>query len=378
MTQATATIPDRITALHQELRQLKDKDDNPIDVFELSDRNFLTRLAWRLQVLVAIPVVVIAAANLLPTLWAVGATFPLAIVFGFFMTQIGLLAHDVGHKSALNNKSVQFWLGLVLGNGILAVCHSWWNTKHNQHHATPNDPDEDPDVRIPVAEFDLEHALTRSRWMQPILRHQHWLFPIFFTLQALNTQIVVTGPYLWKETRRSLRKDAAGRSKTLGRLDLSAQWVALFLHWGIVAASWYMAGPVVGSVFFFTFMMAHGFANSSIFAPNHKPMPRMKRGEEDMFGIQTKTACNVHGGRWVAFWYGTLRYQIEHHLFTKVPSDKIHLIAPTVEKHCKMYDVPYTSMSPWGAWKAIYNLLRDVANELQTRHKAAKRLRKAA
>lgn len=371
---APATGASRFDDLHEEAKNLKDADGNPINVFEVDSRVFLTKLALRLQVLVVIGITVPVSATLLPTLWASVIALVLAFPFGIFMTQVALCAHDIGHKSALKNKTAQFWLGLIIGDGILAVCHSWWTTKHNQHHATPNDPDTDPDVAIPIAVFEVEEAATRSRWAQPILRHQHNLFPIFFTIQALNTQLRVTPSYLRTETVKTIRRE----DKALAPFDLIAQWAAIIVHWSIIAVLWWITGWVVGLSFFLPFMMVHGFCNSTIFAPNHKPMPHMKAtADTDRLFIQAATACNVSGGRFVTFWYGNLRKQIEHHLFPWLPSNKIHLISDLVMEYCRKYDIPYTVMTPWESWMAIRKILKDVALQLRARHEAAKRLKKA-
>src|SRR5207248_1178160 len=56
------------------------------------------------------------------------------------------------------------------------------------------------------------------------------------------------------------------------------------------------------------------------FAPNHKGMPVLAKGEQlDYLRKQVLTSRNVRGGRWVDFLLGGLNYQIEHHLFPSMP-----------------------------------------------------------
>src|SRR5665213_1191722 len=79
-----------------------------------------------------------------------------AVFMGFVSTQLGLLAHDVAHFQAFRGRRTNHVANLVFGNLLLGVSHSWWTTKHNQHHATPNHMDEDPDVNFPMLVFAAE------------------------------------------------------------------------------------------------------------------------------------------------------------------------------------------------------------------------------
>lgn len=83
------------------------------------------------------------------------------------------------------------------------------------------------------------------------------------------------------------------------------------------------------------------------------------RGEwylRQMFG-----AANFKAGPLLAFSSGNLCYQIEHHLFPDLPSNRLAQIALRVRQVCDKYDLPYTSRS----------LLRQYLLVLRTIHKLA-------
>ena len=61
-----------------------------------------------------------------------------AAFMGFAFTQIALLAHDIGHRQGYRGRRTNRIARAFFGNVLLGVSHSWWNDKHNQHHATPN------------------------------------------------------------------------------------------------------------------------------------------------------------------------------------------------------------------------------------------------
>jgi linoleoyl-CoA desaturase len=54
-------------------------------------------------------------------------------------------------------------------------------------------------------------------------------------------------------------------------------------------------------------------------------------------------SCNLDGPPLLHLMTGNLSYQIEHHLFPDVPSNRYAEIAPKVRELCRRYDLPYTS-----------------------------------
>ena len=54
-------------------------------------------------------------------------------------------------------------------------------------------------------------------------------------------------------------------------------------------------------------------------------------------------SANFHAGPVMAFMSGNLCYQIEHHLFPDLPSNRYAEIAVRVQALCDKYDLPYTT-----------------------------------
>ncbi|GFG64425.1 fatty acid desaturase [Mycobacterium kubicae] len=71
--------------------------------------------------------------------------------------------------------------------------------------------------------------------------------------------------------------------------------------------------------------------------------------------------ANFDAGPALAFWSGNLCYQIEHHLFPDLPSNRYAEIAERVRALCNDYDLPYTSGS----------LVRQFWLTMRTLHKLA-------
>ncbi|WP_207838719.1 fatty acid desaturase family protein [Williamsia soli] len=71
-------------------------------------------------------------------------------------------------------------------------------------------------------------------------------------------------------------------------------------------------------------------------------------------------SANFRAGPVMAFMSGNLCYQIEHHLFPDLPSNRYVEIAQRVEELCDKYDLPYTTGSLgrqyWSALRTIHKL----------------------
>ena len=71
-------------------------------------------------------------------------------------------------------------------------------------------------------------------------------------------------------------------------------------------------------------------------------------------------SANFHAGKPLAFMSGNLCYQIEHHLFPDLPSNRLAEISVRVQALCEKYDLPYTTgpfLVQYGkSWRTIAKL----------------------
>ena len=71
-------------------------------------------------------------------------------------------------------------------------------------------------------------------------------------------------------------------------------------------------------------------------------------------------SANIDAGPVTAFMTGNLSYQIEHHLYPNLPSDRLAEISVRVRQLCDKYDLPYTS------GPMLVQYAQDVAHHRQT------------
>ena len=122
------------------------------------------------------------------------------------------------------------------------------------------------------------------------------------------------------------------------------------------------------------------WANAVIFC-GHFPDGAEKFTKTDMVGEsrgqwylrQMLGSANFENGPLLRFMSGNLCYQIEHHLYPDLPSNRLHEISFRVRALCEKYDLPYTTGSflvQYGkTWRTIAKLslpdrfLRDTADD---------------
>jgi fatty acid desaturase len=281
-----------------------------------------------------------------------------ALFLAFVFAQILLIGHSAGHgqifRSPGKNDLISFVIGLVVG-----LSRSWWNEKHNiAHHGSPNVVGVDTDIDISVLALSKEQAIGKRGLYRFVTRYQSFFFfPILF-LQGVSFRSASVLYLL----RPSIRKQPVKKSCILVELVLIlvhlAGYALLLLffldHW------WHL---ILFAVIHQGFM---GLYMGSIFAPNHKGMFMPDKNSRIGFlWRQVPTARNVKNPWLFDFWFGGLNYQIEHHLFTDMPQNKLREAQKIVKIFCKDHDIPYSETGFFQTYKEILEYLRAVSAPLR-------------
>ncbi len=253
-----------------------------------------------------------------------------AIFLAFASTQIAMLGHDVGHRQGFRGKRSNKISRFVFGGVLLGISPSWWNDKHNQHHATPNHLEKDPDIQFPMIVFSPSQIASRSKALRPFIAFQAFVFVMLLPLQAANMR------------RTSIQYIVSGQSRR-PRLEVFGMAIHFALYTLLLLQ---LPSLGAGIAFVFVHQAAFGLYNSSVFASNHKGMALIEEGARlDFLREQVITARNVNGNPFVDFWMGGLNYQIEHHLFPTMPRCNLRKAQPIIEKFCRDRGVDYHSTS---------------------------------
>jgi fatty acid desaturase len=111
-----------------------------------------------------------------------------------------------------------------------------------------------------------------------------------------------------------------------------------------------------------------GFYLASVFAPNHKGMPQTdEESDLDFLRAQVTTSRNIRGGWWRDLLFGSLNYQIEHHLFPGMPRNQMRRAGPIVRAFCAEADISYHETSLLGSYAELLRFLHAVGAPLRSR-----------
>ncbi|WP_316742579.1 acyl-CoA desaturase [Streptomyces sp. MK7] len=279
--------------------------------------------------------------------WALLLAPPLAVLFA----RTAFIGHDAGHAQITGDKSVGRLIGLVHGNLLLGLSYSWWNTKHNRHHANPNHIDKDPDVAADVLVFTGEQAGDRKGWRGWLTRNQAWLFFPLTLLEGVALKV-----HSFQDLRRQPPRERALEGALL--VAHVAAYTTLLLT---------VLSPGKALAFAALHQALFGLHLGLSFAPNHKGM-EMPDPDGERWGHlrrQVLTSRNIRGGALTDWFLGGLNYQIEHHLFPSMPRPHLRLAQPLVRAHCRELGIAYAETGLVDSYRQALRHLHEVGEPLR-------------
>ena len=280
----------------------------------------------------------------------VWATVVLAAVLGFVSGQLGFQLHDSGHRQMFSSKRLNTVIGVVTGNGLLGMSYGWWVDKHNRHHGNPNHQDLDPDIDVGVIAYSEEQALAKTGPARWIVSHQAGLFfPLLFGLA-------------WTMHVASVRFLLSARDR-LRWIEIGTLGVHALAYAGLLVV---LVGPWRALLVIVVQKCVGGFYMAAVFAPNHKGMPQIESGQElDFLRSQVLTSRNVKSSPLTDLLYGSLNYQIEHHLFPTMPRCNIRRAHRIVRAYCEELGVSYHETTIYRSYREILSFLHEVGAPLR-------------
>jgi fatty acid desaturase len=273
-----------------------------------------------------------------------------AAVLGITSGQLGFQLHDSGHRQMFASQWKNALVGLVTADLMLGMSYGWWVQKHNRHHGNPNDVDLDPDIKVGAIAYTAEQAQARGGAGRLAAMYQAYLFFPLTTMLAWSMH--VTGlTYLIKESSRYRRLE----------FGLLAVHAVVYL-----AAMVFFLGPWSALLVVLIHKGVGGAYMASVFAPNHKGMPQTDAESRlDFVRTQVLTARNVRGHPLTDLWYGSLNYQIEHHLFPGMPRLNMRRAQPIVRQFCQERGIEYYETSFFASYRELLSFLHEIGEPLR-------------
>jgi fatty acid desaturase len=273
-----------------------------------------------------------------------------AVVLGIISGQLGFQLHDSGHRQMFASPWKNALVGLFTADLLLGMSYGWWVQKHNRHHGNPNDVDLDPDIKVGAIAYTEEQAQARRGAGRLAAMYQAYLFFPLTTMLAWSMH--VTGlNFLIKEPSRYRRLE----------FGLLAVHAVVYL-----AAMVYFLGPWSALLVVLIHKGVGGAYMASVFAPNHKGMPQTDSDSRlDFVRTQVLTARNVRGHPLTDLWYGSLNYQIEHHLFPGMPRLNMRRAQPIIKQFCQERGIEYYETSFFASYRELLEFLNEIGAPLR-------------
>lgn len=289
---------------------------------------------------------------------------------GLAQHQWAFIGHDGSHGAITQSWGPDFALSILCGTLGFGVSSSWWKYTHNQHHVVTNEYDRDTDVtHLPFFAVS-KHMLLSERKGTKMGDFQHHFARLMVRIQAFTffpvmlliarvsllvnmlimmfvTQKVPTMP--WQNFHQPSLWKWADRLAVLGHIA----WVYL------------MFAHVVPEGHRFPAFLAHWVVVSFLhiqLVGNHWERPnKFSDDEQDSWFVkQVVTGRNYESGWWFDWLHGGLEWQIEHHIFPRLPKYSLERCRDEfVRPFCAKHGVPYSST---GFFHAVYDSWRHLAD----------------
>jgi fatty acid desaturase len=276
-----------------------------------------------------------------------------AVFLAVMFTQTGFIGHDAGHQQIAGSKRVNDLLGRLHGNLLVGFSYQWWLSKHNRHHAHPNQIDRDPDIDGHAIAFTDAQARARTGIGAWLGRRQAWLFFPMLLLEGFNLHIAGVRTLL-------------GRTNISPKSRLTEAGLLIAHGGGYLTAVFWVLSPLQAVFFLAVQQGLFGLYMGCSFAPNHKGMPIFaKHDKVDYLRRQVLTSRNIRGGRFTDLALGGLNYQIEHHLFPSMPRPSLRRVQALVRAHCTQHGITYHETSLASSYAQVLRHLHTVGGPLR-------------
>ena len=304
------------------------------------------RIGWYAGRAVALAAGLALAFTLLFTLGETWWQLLVAVLFGVVFTQGAFLGHDAAHLQIFRSGRHNEWTSRIIANLVVGLSHGWWTRKHNKHHGNPNTIGKDGDIKTGALVFVPGEESERTGFMGWVTRRQGWLF--FPMLTGF-------GPVLHGNAVSTLVTTPGVKHRTTEIVLLAIRLI------GFPTLVLLTLGPVLGLAFMLVQLVVFGVYMGASFAPNHKGMPLIPEGAKvDFLQRQVLTSRNIRGGRFVDWAMGGLNYQIEHHVFPRMPSANLRHAQPILREFCAERGIPYTETGLFESYGIIVSYLNRV------------------
>lgn len=243
------------------------------------------------------------------------------------------------------------------------VEESSWRQGHNlDHHGHTNVVGKDPDVRF--GKVRLTEALPYERFHRWGLLNDLIIWPWFFLSMTLHytglSDLYLRQPgdfqYIQRKDWETIK-----RCHALALRKVVPYYAVNFLLFPALAGAQFwkvLLGNLIAEILRDVIMAAAihcGHVGTVVagYPAGTKPSTRAQ-----WYELQVCASHDFRTSHWMSILVGGLNFQIEHHLFPRLPPNQLRRIAPEVRAICERHGVPYNT-GPWPRvlWQAMKHIV---------------------
>ncbi len=222
---------------------------------------------------------------------------------------------------------------------LVATSASWKHSHNVVHHTWTNIVGKDRDVGYGLLRVTRDYRWKPKNLAQPAI---YALLALLFEYGIAFHDIDVSAVKKGRKTKETAKRQLKEMRNKIGK-QVVKDYVAFPLLTGPAALSTLTANATANVV-------RNLWTNAVIFC-GHFPDGAEKftlaeyetETPAEWYLRQMLGSANFHGGKLMAFMTGNLCYQIEHHLFPDLPSNRYAEISERVQEICARYEIPYTT-----------------------------------
>jgi len=280
-------------------------------------------------------------------------------LLGFSWIQVAYLGHDSGHYQMMSTRKWNKISGILIGNCVTGISIAWWKWTHNAHHIACNSLDYDPDLQhLPMLAVSstLFNSITscfygRELTFDPVSRffvsYQHITFYPVMCVARVNLYLQTL---LLLCSKRKIPDRAINIFGTLVFWTWFPLLVSCLPTWS-ERVCFVMVSFCVTASQHVQFCLNH-FAGDVYVGP--------PKGT-NWFEKQSAGTINISCSPKMDWFFGGLQFQIEHHLFPRLPRCQLRNISPIIRELCKKHNMPYRSLTFYEANVTTIRTLRAAA-----------------
>lgn len=261
-----------------------------------------------------------------------------ALLMALFWQQLAFVGHDLGHSSVLEKRSSNYLLGTLVGNLLGGISNGWWRFSHQIHHVECNSIENDADIQhLPFMAIDREiirkpfkstyHNKVFSAEGNGLIKYQAYTFYPLMMLARFN---LYAQSWIYLLT---------SRERVPYRL-LEMLTLAGFLYW----YTYYIMSIDNGILFLF---LSHAFAGIlHVQITLSHFISSVHHGKFDGSWVEhtLKTTTDITCPWYIDWFHGGLQFQIEHHLFPRLPRCNLRVARQYVMEFALDNNLEYNEM----------------------------------